>query len=349
VHKYTVYEMIKIAVDKNRKVPLYVQIKERFVYHISTGEIQLSEEMPKLMDLSRELGISYETARRAYQELEREGLISISRGKRTIVSPSGTRKESYLSDVPISNAQLSSAQKSLLLAFVRNQMSLQEIKELIDNQLREIAEEKKGLFVIFCECSQYQTKNISKMLEAELGIRVKPVILKDFDREFQKARGSKQLLAVITTGFHLKEVRDLVADASVDIHALSIHMSAKSRRLLFSYNKKARFGIICRDASSLPVYEDILRGELAEEELNISSCVFSDKNKVNEILASVEVLLVTPPIYSRFRKRVSVGLPVLDMFDQVDRMSLNIIKEQVLGKHPFLLSFPAKKVDDEEY
>jgi GntR family transcriptional regulator len=328
--------MLKIAFDKASKTPLYLQIKDRFIYHISTGEIQLSEEMPKLMDLSRELGISYETARRAYRELEREGLISISRGRRTIVSPSGTRKDAYLPDVPMSNAQLADAQKKLLRAFVRNQMSPPEIKELFNEKLREVVEEKKGFFVVFCECSQYQTKNISKILEAELGFRVKPVVLKDIERELQNARESKKLLAVITTGFHLKAVHDLVTDDSLDVFAISIHMSAQSRRILYSFDKSARFGIICRDAVSIPIYEAILRKEFTDTNLNISSCAFNDKKRVEEILASVDVLLVTPPVFNQVKQSIPDGLPVLNMFDQIDAMSLDIVKEQVLKKNTLL-------------
>jgi DNA-binding transcriptional regulator YhcF (GntR family) len=329
--------MIKIAVDKSSKIPLYLQIKDRYVYHISTGEIQLSEEMPKLMDLSKNLGISYETARRAYRELEREGLIAISRGKRTIVSPSGIRKDAYSPDIPMSGNQLAEAQKRLLRAFIQNHMSPQEIKELIADQLRDILEEKKGFFIIFCECSQYQTKNISKILEAELGVRVMPVVLDDLAKELQKTKGNRQLLAIITTGFHLKAVHDLIGDTSIEVYAISIHMSAQSRRVLYSYDKNARFGIICRDEASIEIYEAILKNEMVEAGLNISSCAFNDKKRVREIVDSVDVLLVTPPIFNQIKPILPPGLPVLNMFDQVDAMSLNIIKEQIQKKNLMIL------------
>ena len=325
--------MLKIAVDKNSKIPLYLQIKDRYVYYISTGQIRLSEEMPKLMDLTKELGISYETARRAYRELEREGLITISRGKRTIVSPPGTGKDMIVSDAAMSPEQLAEAQKRLLRAFVRNRMSAQEIRDLVSDQLREIVEENKGLFVIFCECSQYQIRSLSKELENELGIRVKPVVLKDLKQELQKVKGNRNLVGIITTGFHFKEVHDLAEPDSIDVYAISITMSAQSRRTLYSYKKGARFGIICRDRTSIPLYEAIFRNEMADPKINISSCVFNEKDKVRTILSSVDVLLVTPPIFKHIKEGMPNGLPVLNIFDQIDPMSLSITKEQIQQNH----------------
>ena len=77
--------MIKWFLDKNSKIPLYLQLKDLIKYYISTGAINDSEQLPGVINLSKELGISFETVGKAYKELEKEGLIYTRRGRGTFV------------------------------------------------------------------------------------------------------------------------------------------------------------------------------------------------------------------------------------------------------------------------
>ena len=330
--------MLRLEISKNSKVPLYHQVKDMFIHRISTGDIRPSEEMPRLVDLTRELGISYETVRRAYRELKEEGFISISRGRRTTVSPIDSRKNALLPEIPMSNTQLAEAQRSLLLRFIRNQMDLKEITKLIGEQYRELKKREKDSFVVFCECNQYQTSRVSKLLGPELGIRVMPVVLKDLDRIYQSMKRSRRPLAIITTGFHLKAVRNVIADDSLDFYALILNMSERDRRILYSCHQNTRFGIICRDADAIPIYEALLRAELKEAHLNISSCTITNKNEVKNILKSSDLLVATPAVILRIKKDLPDKLPVIDMFDAVDPMSLKIIKDNIMEKRALLVS-----------
>ena len=75
--------MIKWRIDKNNKIPLYLQLKDLIKFYISTGAIQDSQQLPGVNQLARELKINFETVRKAYKELEKEGLIFMGRGKGT--------------------------------------------------------------------------------------------------------------------------------------------------------------------------------------------------------------------------------------------------------------------------
>ena len=78
--------MIKWYLDKESKIPLYLQLKEQIKYHISTGGLQDNEQLPAVNKLAKELSINFETVRKAYKELEKEGLISMQRAKGTLVT-----------------------------------------------------------------------------------------------------------------------------------------------------------------------------------------------------------------------------------------------------------------------
>ena len=53
----------------NNKVPLYLQLKDLIKYYISTGAIQADHQLPAVNALAKELGINFETVRKAYKEL----------------------------------------------------------------------------------------------------------------------------------------------------------------------------------------------------------------------------------------------------------------------------------------
>jgi hypothetical protein len=50
---------------------------------------------------------------------------------------------------------------------------------------------------------------------------------------------------------------------------------------------------------------------------------------VKEILNSVNALLVSPPVFKALKERAPARLPVFNVFDRIDAMSLRLIKERI--------------------
>jgi GntR family transcriptional regulator len=67
--------------------PLYLQIMEQIKQRITVGEWAGGEELPSIRQLAASLRVSVITIKRAYLELEREGVIVTQHGKGSIVAP----------------------------------------------------------------------------------------------------------------------------------------------------------------------------------------------------------------------------------------------------------------------
>jgi GntR family transcriptional regulator len=65
--------------------PLYLQIIEQIRRRIAVGDLKPGEPLPSIRQLAVDLGISVITIKRAYLELEREGVIATHHGKGSIV------------------------------------------------------------------------------------------------------------------------------------------------------------------------------------------------------------------------------------------------------------------------
>jgi len=73
--------MISIVLANSSQEPLYKQIVEQIKRSILDGKIEPRESLPSIRVLAAELGISVITTKRAYDELENEGLIETFPGK----------------------------------------------------------------------------------------------------------------------------------------------------------------------------------------------------------------------------------------------------------------------------
>lgn len=75
-----------IRVNSNSNEPIYEQLTRQFKEKIINGQLEADELLPSIRYLAKELGISVITTKRAYEELEKEGLVESVGGKGTFVS-----------------------------------------------------------------------------------------------------------------------------------------------------------------------------------------------------------------------------------------------------------------------
>ena len=73
------------AVGRFSTRPLYLQVKDMLIQRIAAGAWKPGAAIPNEIELSRELGISVGTVRKALDEMESERLISRRQGRGTFV------------------------------------------------------------------------------------------------------------------------------------------------------------------------------------------------------------------------------------------------------------------------
>ncbi len=320
---------MKWFIDKGSKVPFYLQLKDLLKYYISTGTIENRERLPTVKDLAKTLEINFETVRKAYKELEREGLVSCGRGRGTFANGHGTSRS-----IPTGNndydSDLTDSIKSLIRRFLQHDIDPQDIRRTFDQSLSEICSENPKEIVVFTECNQLQIREISELLRLHLDLDVRPVLVEELREEVEKIQSNKgRIKAVLTTGFHITEVRNALAHITVKIDFLITNMSTETRRALDAFDKSSRFGFICRDQESISFYREMLSAELGIRS-SIPCCILAEESRVKDLIDSVDVLLVSPPVYDDIKRMAPPSLPVFNVFDRVDPMSLKVVKEGIL-------------------
>lgn len=72
---------MKIVIQPQGTLAIYEQIVNQLKNEIVTGALVAGEALPSIRGLAAELGVSVITTKRAYEELEKEGLIRSAQGK----------------------------------------------------------------------------------------------------------------------------------------------------------------------------------------------------------------------------------------------------------------------------
>jgi GntR family transcriptional regulator len=76
-----------IVISQSDGRPMYLQIMEQIRQRVAAGEWKPGQEIPSIRALAISLQVSVITVKRAYLELEREGVILTQHGKGSIVAP----------------------------------------------------------------------------------------------------------------------------------------------------------------------------------------------------------------------------------------------------------------------
>jgi GntR family transcriptional regulator len=77
---------MKLTIDPESSVPIYIQIEENIHSLIAAGQLQPGEQLPTIRELAADIRVNLNTVARAYFELDKEGVISTQRGKGTFVT-----------------------------------------------------------------------------------------------------------------------------------------------------------------------------------------------------------------------------------------------------------------------
>ena len=76
-------------------IPIYVQLRDQLSALVGRGALSPGERLPTMRQVAVALRIDLNTVQRAYAELEREGILTLVRGRGTFVSqvpPATSRK-----------------------------------------------------------------------------------------------------------------------------------------------------------------------------------------------------------------------------------------------------------------
>lgn len=79
--------------DENSNMPIWLQLKKRFIYLITSGYYMPGDQLPTIRGLAADIEINYNTVSKVYQSLEEDGFIESKRRQGAFVLDASGRAD----------------------------------------------------------------------------------------------------------------------------------------------------------------------------------------------------------------------------------------------------------------
>lgn len=91
--------MERFKIDDTCRIPIWVQLRNYILHLILSGTYREGSQLPSVRELSAELEINYNTVRKVYNDLMKDGFIATERGHGTFVCNEKKAREAAGADV----------------------------------------------------------------------------------------------------------------------------------------------------------------------------------------------------------------------------------------------------------
>ena len=80
---------IQITIDDDSGIPIWLQLKNRFIYLITSGYYKPGDQLPTVRGLAADVEVNYNTVSKVYINLEHDGYVESVRGRGVFVRDIG--------------------------------------------------------------------------------------------------------------------------------------------------------------------------------------------------------------------------------------------------------------------
>ncbi len=128
--------MLDVEVDS--PVPIYEQIIAQLTYAIAAGDLKTGEMIPSVREVSKKLVVNPNTVAKAFQELERQGIVISRRGRGMEVTEQAPEQCEKLTRELVRERL-----RTALREAVSSRLSSEEIEQILSEELHKLNGEHK--------------------------------------------------------------------------------------------------------------------------------------------------------------------------------------------------------------
>ncbi len=274
-------------INPELNIPIYRQLVDSIRAAIKKGTLAAGQQLPTVQEMSLDLGISIGTIKRAYDELEREGILEKGQGRGTFVKyqPSpASRKE-----------QAMAAIDRLLNDMEEMGLTPAEINIFLNLKLRERAEQERLVKIAMLECNPENLSQIAEQMRQIGGVELHAHLMDSVEQYPYKIGEDMDL--VVTTAIHAQEAEALLPIPKRVIR-VGLRLTPACLAEIVKLRKNQVTGILCYS----PRFGALLRSTcgLYAEDVKVAEPVeFSPELDMEAFLRGKDAVLV-PRDYERY-------------------------------------------------
>lgn len=313
------------SVDKSSTVSIYQQLVDQIVHKVQTGELFAGKKIPTVREMADQIGVARGTVKHAYEELERIGIIKMTRGKGTFIVEQAQQESSAKSRAIAAIERLLDEMESL-------SFSLQEIQMFFNLKLRERMEQDHNVCIIFIDCNPETLANIIHQISVLPNIEAHKLLLSDVLKKPFVIHDFADL--IVTTSTHMNQLSGVVSNKEKLVQVVTAPSGPTVAKMAMLAGKSV--GIVCASET----YSHIIRRSMQNLELscqNVETFLFGSSPHLESFLRHKDVLIV-PNDFLLFcsraegdliRQAEQLGKPVIRYDYQIDGGSFLNVQEKI--------------------
>lgn len=281
--------MISIfKINPQLDIPIYQQVVDTVRAAVKKGTLAPGQQLPTVQELAQALSIAKGTIKRAYDELEHQGLLEKIQGRGTFIcnSPaqSGSRKERAMAAID-----------GVLDELEEMGFSSTEINIFLNLKLRERAEDLSVLKVAVVECNTETLSQLSEQLRSIKGVELFSYVVDSIEEYPYKLDEDMDL--VITTAAHAEFIEGVLPDPG-KLTRVALRLSTDTLSGIVKLRPGSAVGIVSYSGR----FGDLVYASCRRYAKNAKvshARLFRDEEGLSEFLSSKETVLV-PRDYEKY-------------------------------------------------
>ena len=275
-------------VNPELDIPIYRQLVDAIHAAVKKGTLAPGEQLPTVQELSEHLNVARGTIKRAYDELERQGLVDKVQGRGTFVRYRPASSGS-------SRAQAMEAIDALLEQLEEMGFTTAEINIFLNLKLRERSEQESRVKVALVECNPENLSSMADQLRTISNVELYSYLLESIQQYPYKL--NEDLDLIVTTIEHAPYLAQVVP-AGKSLAKVALRLVPRCMAEIVRLKRGKRVGILCYSQR----YGQLLHRTCLEyaENLQLKTPVsFSQDMDMAAFLRDLDVVLV-PQHYEKY-------------------------------------------------
>ncbi len=268
-----------ITIDRSSNRPIYDQLLDQLRFQIASGKYRVGDRLPSTRGLGQQLDLSFHTVRKAYQQLEEEGLLVSRVG-------SGFR---VAERVPLQKAEQKERGAGILQESLQKLIGLgleeREITFLFEEQLTFLEPLAQSSKIVFAGAYREQAETCAKQIGDVLQKGIEPVVVSRLEKH-QDAE------YIITPYAYLN--RAMQASPISDVIGVVVYTAAESLTDVARLLPHQTLGLVTRLPDAIEPLMRELRRLTGFSGQTVALTVDARSSELTQLFRQVDMLVYTP-------------------------------------------------------
>jgi GntR family transcriptional regulator len=321
--------MMNLNIDRNLDISIYNQIVNQIILSIENGVIKPGERLPAQRELSAGLNISRGTIQKAYEELEKRGIVEILKGSGCFAA-----KKQEIENVDRKEAAVYLADE-LIQKLENLNYTSGEIQALIDMRIIERENMHNSVRIAAIDCNPEALEIFKIQFSLMKNVLFRIFIIDDILTYSQPDKVFEDYDIIITTLNHYDEISGILYSLREKLFKVAVSPSSETIIKIATIPQNSRIGIITESMK----FRDIMFIHLESFNIdkgNMEHALETEMRTIKRFLREKDFLII-PQSYKidntalteELQGFIRNGGKIIEFIYQIERGSLIYIQEQM--------------------